>query len=166
MIDLGFLMRGEIIWNKGTSVSPSTAWGTWQSAKNPILRDIHEYILVFSKKTFTRKAPKNRKNTISKKEFLEFTKSIWTFPAESATKIGHPAPFPVELPYRLIQLYTFEDEIVLDPFIGSGQTAIAALKSGRHFVGYDINQDYVRLAERRIKQYMDDKSTPKLLDLN
>lgn len=165
MIDLGFLMRGEIIWNKGTSVSPSTAWGTWQSAKNPILRDIHEYILVFSKKTFTRKAPKNRKNTISKEEFLEFTKSIWTFPAESATKIGHPAPFPVELPYRLIQLYTFEDEIVLDPFIGSGQTAIAALKSGRHFVGYDINQDYVRLAERQIKQYMDDKSTPRLLDV-
>ncbi|MDY0231806.1 MAG: site-specific DNA-methyltransferase [Candidatus Saccharicenans sp.] len=166
MIDLGFLMRGEIIWNKGTSVSPSTAWGTWQSAKNPILRDIHEYILVFSKKTFTRKAPKNRKNTISKEEFLEFTKSIWTFPAESATKVGHPAPFPVELPYRLIQLYTFEDEIVLDPFMGSGQTAIAALKSGRHFVGYDINQDYVRLAERRIKEYLDDKSAPKLLDLN
>ena len=166
MIDLGFLMRGEIIWNKGSSVSPSTAWGTWQSAKNPILRDIHEYILVFSKKTFTRKAPKNRENTISKEEFLEFTKSIWTFPAESATKVGHPAPFPVELPYRLIQLYTFEDEIVLDPFIGSGQTAIAALKSDRHFVGYDINKDYVRLAERRIKEYMDDKATPKLLDLS
>jgi len=93
LIDLGFLMRGEIIWNKGSSVSPSTAWGTWQSAKNPILRDIHEYILVFSKKTFTRKAPKNRENTISKEEFLEFTKSIWTFPAESATKIGHPSTF-------------------------------------------------------------------------
>jgi len=166
LIDLGFLMRGEIIWNKGSSVSPSTAWGTWQSAKNPILRDIHEYILVFSKKTFTRKAQKNRENTISKEEFLEFTKSIWTFPAESATKVGHPAPFPIELPYRLIQLYTFEDEIVLDPFIGSGQTAIAALKSDRHFVGYDINKDYVRLAERRIKEYMDDKATPKLLDLS
>jgi site-specific DNA-methyltransferase (adenine-specific) len=166
LIDLGFLMRGEIIWNKGSSVSPSTAWGTWQSAKNPILRDIHEYILVFSKKTFTRKAPKNRENTISKEEFLEFTKSIWTFPAESATKVGHPAPFPIELPYRLIQLYTFEDEIVLDPFIGSGQTAIAALKSDRHFVGYEINKDYIRLAERRIKEYMDDRSIPKLLDLN
>ena len=166
MIDLGFLMRGEIIWNKGSSVSPSTAWGTWQSAKNPILRDIHEYILVFSKKTFTRKAPSKRENTISKEEFLEFTKSIWSFPAESATKVGHPAPFPVELPYRLLQLYTFADEIVLDPFMGSGQTAIAALKSQRHFVGYEINKDYVRLAERRIKEYMNDKATPKLLDLN
>jgi site-specific DNA-methyltransferase (adenine-specific) len=102
------------------------------------LRDIHEYILVFSKKTFSRK-DFGRKSTISRDEFLEFTKSVWTFPAEPATKVGHPAPFPVELPYRLIQLYSFEEEIVLDPFIGSGQAAIAAVKTKRHYVGYDIN---------------------------
>jgi len=76
-----------------------------------------------------------RKSTISREEFLEFTKSIWTFPAEPATKVGHPAPFPVELPYRLIQLYTFEGEIVLDPFMGSGQTAIAAIKTNRNYIG-------------------------------
>lgn len=154
MLNLGFLMRGEIIWNKGASGSPSTAWGTWLSARNPILRDVHEYILVFSKGMFTRKTATKRKSTISREEFLEFTKSVWTFPAEPASKIGHPAPFPVELPYRLIQLYTFEEEIVLDPFMGSGQTAIAALKSGRHFVGYEIEEQYVRLAERRIEEFL------------
>lgn len=133
MLDLGFLMRGEIIWNKASSGSPSTAWGTWLSAKNPILRDIHEYILVFSKSSFARDRIENKKSTISKEEFLEFTKSVWTFSAEPATKVGHPAPFPVELPYRLIQLYTFEEEVILDPFMGSGQTAIAAIKTHTTF---------------------------------
>jgi len=161
MLDLGFLMRGEIIWNKGASGSPSTAWGSWLSAKNPVLRDVHEYILVFSKGMFSR-GNLRRKSTISKEEFLEFTKSVWTFPAEPATKIGHPAPFPVELPYRLIQLYTFEGEIVLDPFMGSGQTAIAAVKTRRHYVGYDINEEYTKLAERRIKEFSLHFNTPEL----
>jgi modification methylase len=160
MLDLRFLMRGEIIWDKGASASASTAWGSWQSAANPTLRDVHEYILVFSKGSFQRgkvePSPENtdgvRKNTISKQEFLEYTKSVWDFPAESARKIGHPAPFPVELPYRLIQLYTFEGDVVLDPFMGSGQTALAAFKSNRHFVGYEINASYRRLAEKRIAE--------------
>lgn len=154
MIDLGFLMRGEIIWNKASSASPSTAWGSWLSAANPTLRDIHEYILVFSKGTFSRKKMNDSKNTISKEEFLEFTKSIWTFAAEPARKVGHPAPFPVELPYRLIQLYTFEGEVVLDPFMGSGQAAIASIKTNRHYVGYDVSEDYVNLAETRINKYL------------
>ena len=151
MIDLGFLMRGEIIWDKAASASTSTAWGSWQSATNPTLRDTHEYILVFSKGSYRREKMDGRKSTISKEEFLEFTKSVWGFPSESAKKVGHPAPFPVELPYRLIQLYTFSNEIVLDPFMGSGQTAIAALKAGRHFTGYEISEDYIRLAQRRIQ---------------
>jgi site-specific DNA-methyltransferase (adenine-specific) len=150
MLDLGFLMRGEIIWDKGASASSSTAWGSWQSAANPTLRDTHEYILVFSKGSFRREKVDGRESTISKEEFLEFTKSVWTFGAESAKKIGHPAPYPVELPYRLIQLYTFSGEIVLDPFMGSGQTALAALKAGRHFVGYEVNEEYLQLAEKRI----------------
>lgn len=150
MLKLGFLMRGEVIWDKAASASTSTAWGSWKSAANPTLRDVHEYILVFSKGTFRRQNPQNKKSTISKAEFLEYTKSVWAFPTVSASKIGHPAPFPVELPYRLIQLYSFEDEVVLDPFMGSGQTAIAALKSGRHYVGYEINQQYVELANNRI----------------
>jgi DNA modification methylase len=161
MLDLGFLMRGEIIWNKASSGSPSTAWGSWLSAKNPTLRDIHEYILVFSKDMFSRE-DLGRRSTVTREEFLEFTKSVWTFPAEPATKVGHPAPFPVELPYRLIQLYTYEGEIVLDPFMGSGQVAIAAVKTRRRYVGYEINEEYVKLAERRIREFSLAFHTPRL----
>jgi len=152
MQEIGFLMRGEIIWNKAGSASPSTAWGSWRSPANPTLRDVHEYILVFSKDSFSRPNPNKRASTIAREEFLEFTKSVWTFPAEPARKVGHPAPFPVELPYRLIQLYTFAGEVVLDPFLGSGQTALAALKAGRHYVGYEIEPDYIALAEKRMQQ--------------
>ncbi len=150
MLDIGFYMRGEIIWNKASSASPSTAWGSWMSAANPVLRDIHEYILVFSKESFSRKRNRDKVSTITKEEFLEFTKSVWTFPAVSAKSVGHPAPFPEELPYRLIQLYTFKSEVVLDPFCGSGTTCLAALKSGRYYIGYDIEPKYVELAEKRL----------------
>lgn len=164
MFDLGFLMRGKIIWNKASSASPSTAWGSWLSPANPTLRDIHEYILVFSRDMFSRRNLNKRKSTLSRDEFLEFTKSVWTFPAKSAHKVGHPAPFPLELPYRLIQLYTYEDEVVLDPFIGSGQAAIAAIKTDRHYVGYDIDETYVKLAERRIKEFLIKYKSPKLFE--
>jgi DNA modification methylase len=153
MHELGFLMRGEIIWNKAASSGVSTAWGSWQSASNPTLRDVHEYVLIFSKGTFYRSSH-NRENTITKGEFLTFTKSTWDFPAESATRNGHPAPFPIELPYRCIQLYTFKGEVVLDPFCGIGSTCIAAIRSGRHFVGYDTNSEYVEKANRRINHYL------------
>jgi site-specific DNA-methyltransferase (adenine-specific) len=159
---MGFLMRGEIIWDKGASAASSTAWGSWKSPANPTLRDVHEYILVFSKGTFSRKAQPGRESTISKEEFLEFTKSVWTFGAESARKVGHPAPFPVELPYRLIQLYTFSGEVVLDPFMGSGQTALAALKAGRRYVGYEIDETYVRLAEQRVRAFLQETEHPGL----
>jgi DNA modification methylase len=152
MAEIGFLMRGEVIWNKGNNVSQSTAWGSWRSPANPTLRDVHEYILVFSKGAFSRKNPTKRRVTISRDEFLELTKSVWTFPAVSARSVGHPAPFPVQLPYRLIQLYTYENEIVLDPFMGSGQTAIAAIETNRNYVGYENNMKYMRLAETRIKE--------------
>jgi len=154
MIKIGFNMRGEIIWNKAASASPSTAWGSWLSAANPTLRDIHEYILVFSKGEYKRERKKEEleinKNTITKEQFIEWTKSIWTMNAESARRIGHPAPFPEELPYRLIQLYSFSNDIILDPFIGSGTTGVAALRSGRHYIGYDNNPDYIKLAEKRL----------------
>lgn len=154
MLKIGFLMRGEILWNKASSASPSTAWGSWLSAANPVLRDIHEYILVFSKDTFSRKKGK-KENTIKKDDFLEWTKSVWTFPAVSAKKIGHPAPFPEELPHRLIQLYSFKEDVILDPFVGSGTTSLSALKDGRNYVGYDNDPEYVKLAETRISKYKD-----------
>jgi site-specific DNA-methyltransferase (adenine-specific) len=152
VIDLGFLMRGELIWNKAASASPSTAWGSWRSASNPTLRDVHEYILIFCKETFKRANPGGRPSTISRDEFLEYNKSVWSFPAERAQKVGHPAPFPLELPRRLIQLYTFEQEVVLDPFIGSGQTAIAALQSHRRYIGYEVDPGYAALARKRIQK--------------
>ena len=150
MHKLGFLMRGEVIWNKGATASSSIAWGSYMSAKNPVLRDGHEYILIFSKDTFTRGIKENMKSTITKEEFIELTKSVWSFNAESATRVGHPAPFPIELPLRCMKLYTFEGETVLDPFMGSGTTALAALLLKRRFVGYEIDPNYIKLAERRI----------------
>ena len=157
MLDLGFNMRGEIIWNKAASASPSTAWGSWQSAANPILRDTHEYILVFSKGNYKREKGK-KENSITKEQFMEWTKSIWIMNAESARRIGHPAPFPEELPFRLIQLYSFKGDIILDPFMGSGTTAVSAIKSERKFVGYDISQEYIDLAEKRLKPFLEQPS--------
>jgi len=151
MLDLGFIMRGEVIWNKGAGAGVSTAWGSWQSPSNPTLRDTHEYILIFSKQKLSRK--KNREATISKQEFLDYTKSIWEFQPESAKKVGHPAPFPVELPYRCIQLYTYEGDVVLDPFCGVGTTAIAAIDTGRHYICIDNEPEYVEKAIKRVKMH-------------
>ena len=154
MIEIGFNMRGEIIWNKSAGAGISTAWGSFQSASNPILRDVHEYILIFSKGNYKRERDKNekelRKDNITKEEFIEWTKSIWTMNPESAKRIGHPAPFPEELPNRLIKLFSFTNDIVIDPFMGSGTTAIAAIKNNRNFVGYEINKEYINLANNRI----------------
>ena len=154
MIEIGFNMRGEIIWNKSAGAGISTAWGSFQSASNPILRDVHEYILIFSKGNYKRERDKGekelRKDNITKEEFIEWTKSVWIMNTESAKRIGHPAPFPEELPNRLIKLFSFTNDIVIDPFMGSGTTAIAAIKNKRNFVGYEINQEYINLANNRI----------------
>jgi modification methylase len=150
MSDLGFFMRGEVIWDKGSSAGGSCAWGSWQSASNPTLRDGHEYILIFSKDDFQRKKHPSKKDTISRDEFLELTKSVWRFNTESAKKVKHPAPYPIELTRRLIQLYTFEGDVILDPFMGSGSTAIAAINSNRYFIGYDNCQEYIDIANKRI----------------
>ncbi|MYD47366.1 MAG: site-specific DNA-methyltransferase [Chloroflexi bacterium] len=150
LLRIGFLMRGEIIWDKAASAASSTAWGSWQSAANPTLRDVHEYILVLCKDTYRRPKVAGRESTIARDDFLDWTRSVWQFPAESARRVGHPAPFPVELPRRCIELYTYAGEVVLDPFMGSGTTAIAALQTGRQFVGYETSQDYRELAHRRL----------------
>jgi len=149
MTDLGYLMRGEILWVKGKGASGSCAWGSWCSAKNPVLRDLHEYILVFSKGRFDR--PHKGKSTIGKDEFMQDTLSVWEFPPESARNVGHPAPFPEELPRRLIELYTYEGDLVLDPFCGAGATCVAAESLGRKWIGYDISEDYLSAARKRLK---------------
>ena len=159
MLEIGYYMRGEIIWDKAASAGSSTAWGSWLSAANPVLRDVHEYILVFSKDSFSRQR-NDKENSICKEDFLEWTKSVWTFSAESAKRIGHPAPFPEELSHRLIQLYTFVGDVVLDPFCGSGTTCLSAVKAGRRYIGYDIEEEYIKLANERIRQYTDQLRLP------
>jgi modification methylase len=146
--DLGFLLRGEIVWQKAQGAGGSCAWGSWCSARNPTLRDIHEYVVVASKGSFRRL--RLGEDTISRREFLEATVSVWNIAPASARRIGHPAPFPVELPRRLIELYTFREDLVLDPFMGSGSTAVAAVESGRHFVGYETEPAYLEIARARV----------------
>ena len=147
---LGFLMRGEIIWDKGSSAGASTAWGSWRSASNPSIRDQHEYILVFSKDNYRRPRVNGRENSVGRDDFMSSTRSVWEMNSESATRVGHPAPFPVELPKRCIELYTYRDEVVYDPFMGSGTTGVAAVACGRRFVGYETIPEYQERAMQRI----------------
>ncbi|MCC7353853.1 MAG: site-specific DNA-methyltransferase [Anaerolineae bacterium] len=147
--EIGFLPMGEIIWQKGEGANNNCAWGSWKSAKSPRLRDIHEYLLVFSKGGFSR--PDKGISDISGDEFMAATLSVWRQIApESARKVGHPAPFPVELAERVIKLYSYVGDVVLDPFVGSGTTCVAAVKWERHYVGYDVSAEYCALAEQRI----------------
>ncbi len=156
--DLGLLLRGEVIWEKASSSSGSCAWGSFAKASNPVLRDLTERIVIASKGRFNRAlgAPKRRKlglphrSTITNDEFVDVTRDLWRIDPESATRVGHPAPFPIDLPRRLIDLYTYEGDIVLDPFVGSGTTVVAALRTGRIGVGYDNEPDYLELAEQRL----------------
>jgi site-specific DNA-methyltransferase (adenine-specific) len=146
--DLGFMLRGEIVWQKAQGAGGSCAWGSWRSARNPTLRDVHEYILVASKGSFRRL--RRGEDTISRQEFMEATVSVWNIAPASARRIGHPAPFPVDLPRRLIELYTFKGDLVLDPFLGSGSTAVAAVETGRRFVGYETEAAYLEIARERV----------------
>lgn len=158
--DLGLLLRGEVIWQKQRGASGSCAWGSFQRPSNPVLRDLTERVIIASKGRFDRALPASKRltkdlpatTTISRDEFMDATLDVWEIHPESATRVGHPAPYPVELPARLIDLYTYEGDLVLDPFMGSGTTAIAALRSGRHYVGYDMDQDYVEHARQRLAQ--------------
>ena len=147
--EIGFIMRGEIIWQKSKGANANFAWGSWLSASNPVIRDIHEYCLVFSKDSM--KNSSGGKSTIEKDEFMESTLSIWNITPEKAKKIGHPAPFPVELPKKFINLYSFKDDLILDPFIGSGTTAVASKLLKRKYVGYEINKNYIEIANNRLK---------------
>jgi len=154
--DLRLLLRGEVIWQKQRGASGSCAWGSYQSPANPVLRDTTERVVIASKGRFDRVGRGSAGPgeaglaTIPGDEFLEATLDVWEIPAESATRVGHPAPFPVALAERCIQLFTYEGDVVLDPFMGSGTTAVAAVNTGRHFLGYDTDSTYVRQARDRV----------------
>ena len=157
---LGLLLRGEVIWQKAHGAGGSCAWGSFQSAANPVLRDLTERVIVASKGRFDRALSRRERQrrglpherTIFKDEFMEATTDVWDIPAESATRVGHPAPFPVELPQRLIELYTYRGDLVLDPFMGSGSTAVAAIRTDRHFAGYETDERYVARALERVQK--------------
>lgn len=159
--DLGLLIRGEIIWQKARGAGGSCAWGSFRSPANPVLRDVTERVVVASKGRFDRALPRRRRAelglphepTITRDEFLEATLDVWEIAPASASRVGHPAPFPVDLPRRLIELYTYRDDLVLDPFMGSGTTAVAAVSTGRHYVGFDTDPVYVALADDRLSTF-------------
>jgi len=158
--DLGLLLRGEVIWKKGDGASGSCAWGSFRSAANPVLRDITERVVIASKGRFDRaRSVKHRaaeglpyESTLMTEDFMALTLDVWEIPAESARRVGHPAPFPVELPEQLIRLYTFKHDLVLDPFMGSGSALVAAARLGRRYVGYDLDEEYVAIARRRVAE--------------
>ena len=167
MAEIGFLMRGEIIWDKSASAGSSCAWGSFQSASNPCLRDVHEYLLVFSKGDYKLPRSKSerdegRVDTVPRDDFIQHTKSIWSFATERASRVKHPAPFPVELPKRCLEMYSFAGDVVLDPFNGSGTTCVAAKKHGRRYFGIDLSPEYCAIAEERL----DRTTTPDLDTLN
>ena len=157
--DLGFLMRGEVLWIKAEGASGSCAWGSFKSAANPVLRDVSERVILASKLRLDRAVDRKKRevmglpfeNTISKEEFMESTLDVWKIRPESAKKIGHPAPFPVELPRRLIELFTYKGDLVLDPFLGAGTTAVASVMTDRRYIGYETDKKYVKIARERIK---------------
>jgi site-specific DNA-methyltransferase (adenine-specific) len=151
MLALGFKMRGIVYWNKGMSVGVSTAWGSWRSPSNPTIRDVGEYILIFSKESFKLESS-NKTVSMTPKDFTDFTKSVWNFQTSNGVKNGHPAPFPDELPRRLIKFYTYVGDTVLDPFMGSGTTCKVAKAWGRKSIGYEIDRSYKREIEKKISE--------------
>lgn len=162
---LGLLLRGELIWQKGEGASGSCAWGSFRSAANPVLRDITERVVIASKGRFDRaRTVKQRQaeglpheSTLMTEDFMALTLDLWPIPPESARRVGHPAPFPVELPEQLIRLYTFTDDLVLDPFMGSGSALVAAARLGRRYVGYDLDPEYVKIAMKRVQDALSDR---------
>lgn len=155
---LGLLLRGEIIWQKGKGAGGSCAWGSFQRPGKPVLRDVTERVIVASKGRFDRAVDARKRaerglpstGSMTVDDFLDATLDVWEFAPESAKRVNHPAPFPVELPKRLIDLYTYAGDLVLDPFMGAGSTAVAAVRTDRHYVGFDTDAGYIAGAEARI----------------
>lgn len=145
---VGWNYKTTIIWNEG-NISKGSAWGSWLSASAPHVIAPVELIVVFYKSQWKKVTKGN--SDITPEEFKDWTRGIWTFRGESKRKIGHPAPFPVELPYRCIKLFSYVGDTVLDPFMGSGSSVIAAKIANRKGIGVDIEKQYCQLAKKRLQ---------------
>jgi len=145
---IGWKYHSTIIWNE-QNISRRTAWGSWMNASAPFVIAPVEVIVVLYKKRW-KKLSGSRKSDITRDEFLEWTNGVWTFSGESKKRVGHPAPFPVELPRRCIKLFTFVGDTVLDPFLGSGSTLIACVLTGRRGIGVEIEKEYCEIAKERL----------------
>jgi site-specific DNA-methyltransferase (adenine-specific) len=159
MIEIGFLCRGEIIWDKGASVGTSCVWGSWCSPSNPSLRDVHEYILIYSKGEYRHdKTNEPDTATISPEEFTSYTKSIWQMQTASAKKLKHPAPYPLELPTRLIRLYSYRNDVILDTFVGCVTTAVACINENRNYIGIELNAAFYGICAANVANAMMDRN--------
>ncbi|MBR1799245.1 MAG: site-specific DNA-methyltransferase [Bacteroidales bacterium] len=147
--EVGWKYKSTVIWNEG-NISRRTAWGSWKSASAPVVIAPVELIVVLYKDEW-KKTGGTKVSDISSDEFKEWTQGVWCFNGESKKRIGHPAPFPKDLPYRCIKMFSYVDDVVLDPFSGSGTTLIVAEKTGRKSVGIEIDPTYFNLAKKRIQ---------------
>ncbi|HEY0520138.1 MAG TPA: site-specific DNA-methyltransferase [Ilumatobacteraceae bacterium] len=156
--DLRLLMRGEVLWVKQRGAAGNCAWGSFQRPGNPVLRDLSERVIIASKGRFDRAISAKERaklglpsvSTMSRDEFMEATVDVWEIPPERASRVGHPAPFPIPLPERLIHMNSYAGDLILDPFVGSGSTAVAAVRTGRHYIGYDTDAGYIAAARSRV----------------
>ncbi len=147
--EIGYQYHSTIVWNEG-NISRRTAWGSWMSASAPYVIAPVELIVVLYKERW-KKTSGSQESDITRDEFMEWTNGVWTFSGESKKKIGHPAPFPIELPERCIKLFSFVEDTVLDPFMGSGSTMLAACLNHRNAVGVEVDTSYCSLAQNRLQ---------------
>lgn len=154
MEKIGFETRATIVWYK-QNMSKNTAWGSYKSPSNPNTVPPFEYILVFHKGS--KRLEGNTKPDITKKEFVTYSNALWNFKPET-NKLGHPVPYPIELPYRCIRYYSYPEQIVLDPFAGVCTTALAARQTGRKFICFDMSRAYIDLGKKRLDEFKSTKA--------
>jgi DNA modification methylase len=149
MIDSGLIWRGEIVWLKN-NLKKLTAWGSWKSPSCPYLSYPFEFIEVFSKDTLKHDGNKDDID-ITKEEFIEYVNGHWSIAPETRMKkFDHPAMFPEELVKRCIKLFSYKNDLVLDPFNGAGTTTFVANLLERRYIGIDISETYCEIARERI----------------